>query len=305
MDSGTGVSIVIPNYNYAHFLVDCLESLKLQTFSNWEAFVIDNDSSDDSEAVVKSFGDPRIKFVSFSNGGIIARSRNYGATLANFPYLAFLDSDDMWDPEKLSYQLRDQGREWDLSYHAVQLVGGSSRGFQSWGLGLRPTETLLTRGNPIVTSSVLLRKSLFESASGFPEGREFIAVEDYYLWLRLSQMNAKFLHIPKKLGSYRIHNSASRSSDNSTNIDSVSKVFLAGAPPVVRRQHLGFASYDKGMHFFKQRDLSASLAEFFAAAKRATWRFRWRALVRIVQVWTLLVVQKLAIVTNSGRGHSE
>lgn len=99
--SSTGVSIVIPNFNYGHHLGECLNSLLAQTHSQWEAIVVDNFSSDDSEQIAIAAADPRIRFVKFSNGGVIARSRNFGVGLARYPFVAFLDSDDFWHPEKL------------------------------------------------------------------------------------------------------------------------------------------------------------------------------------------------------------
>ena len=280
-----GVSIIIPNYNYAHFLPRCLESVKCQSFSKWEAFVVDNKSSDDSQNVVTAAGDPRIKFVSFSNDGIIARSRNFGASLANYPFLAFLDSDDYWHPEKLSIQMGSHGQGWDLSYHGVKLVGKKKRSFSSWGLGQNPTERLLTHGNPIVTSSVVLKKQFFESVEGFPADEDFMTVEDYYLWLRLAQSKAKFFHIPKKLGYYRIHQSMSSSPTAVESIDCVSRIFLEGMSPIVNKRHLGFAGYDKGMRHLAHKHFSESLENFAVSARNATWRFRWRAIVRIIEVW--------------------
>ena len=280
-----GVSIIIPNYNYAHFLPRCLDSLKCQSYSKWEAFVVDNNSSDPSQKVVSSAGDPRIKLINFSNDGIIARSRNFGVSLANYPFVAFLDSDDFWHPEKLSIQMKSLRQGWDLSYHGVKLVGNKKHVFSSWGLGHNPTERLLTHGNPIVTSSVVLKKQFFESVEGFPEDEDFLTVEDYYLWLRLAQSKAKFLHIPKKLGYYRIHQSMSFSPRSVESIDHVSTIFLEGMSPIVKKRHLGFVGYDKGMRHLAQKHWSESLENFVVSARLATWRFRWRAVVRIIEVW--------------------
>ena len=95
------ISIVIPTYNHAHFLHDALLSVIAQTYQNWEAIVIDNHSNDNTDQVVHSFGDARIKLLKVHNQGIIATSRNMGIKKAKGEWVAFLDSDDLWYPKKL------------------------------------------------------------------------------------------------------------------------------------------------------------------------------------------------------------
>lgn len=96
-----GVSIVIPTYNHEAFLGAALSSVVSQTYTNWEAIVVNNFSTDGTEALVYSFNDPRIKLVNFHNNGIIGAARNQGINLAIYPFVAFLDSDDTWLPTKL------------------------------------------------------------------------------------------------------------------------------------------------------------------------------------------------------------
>lgn len=95
-------SIIIPSYNSALFIRRCLDSLLKQTYSNWEAIVIDNHSTDDTVSIVKSYGDSRIQCYLIHNEGVIAKSRNYGITFAKGDYVCFLDSDDWWKENKLN-----------------------------------------------------------------------------------------------------------------------------------------------------------------------------------------------------------
>ncbi|MDP2842393.1 MAG: glycosyltransferase family A protein, partial [Acetobacterium sp.] len=88
------VSVVIPTYNHAGFLREALESLVAQTFSDWEALVVNNYSEDDTLDVVEAFNDPRIRVENFRNNGVIGASRNRGIRLSKGKYIAFLDSDD-------------------------------------------------------------------------------------------------------------------------------------------------------------------------------------------------------------------
>ena len=84
------VSIVIPTYNHANFLGKALESVITQTFTNWEAIVVDNQSTDHTSQVISKFNDHRIKYIKISNYGIIAKSRNLGINVAKGEWIAFL-----------------------------------------------------------------------------------------------------------------------------------------------------------------------------------------------------------------------
>ncbi|NDF83787.1 MAG: glycosyltransferase family 2 protein, partial [Actinobacteria bacterium] len=101
MSKSPRVSVVIPTFNHAKLLKRALDSVVAQTFDNWEAIVVNNFSADETIDVVRSFNDDRITLINFSNNGIIAASRNQGIKAARGQYLAFLDSDDKWYPEKL------------------------------------------------------------------------------------------------------------------------------------------------------------------------------------------------------------
>lgn len=88
------VSIVIPTYNRAQDLERALKSLLAQTFCDWEALIVDNYSKDNTDELIKSFNDPRMKLFKIHNQGVIAASRNVGIKNAKGGYVAFLDSDD-------------------------------------------------------------------------------------------------------------------------------------------------------------------------------------------------------------------
>ena len=95
------VCVIVPTYNHAPLLKKALESLIAQTFTDWEVVVINNFSGDDTIQIVESFNDSRIRITNFRNSGVIAASRNEGLRLAKGKYIAFLDSDDLWYPNKL------------------------------------------------------------------------------------------------------------------------------------------------------------------------------------------------------------
>ncbi len=94
------VSVIIPAYNAAETIVRTIESVLRQTYEDFEIVVINDGSTDDTAACVEAVRDPRIRLLSFSNGGL-PTARNRGITAARGQYLAFLDSDDLWRKTKL------------------------------------------------------------------------------------------------------------------------------------------------------------------------------------------------------------
>jgi glycosyltransferase involved in cell wall biosynthesis len=99
------VSVIIPCYNAAHFVAETIRSVAAQSYSNWELILIDDGSSDNTVEVIQPFlEDRRIRFHTQKNQGVSA-ARNNGAAFARGDFIAFLDSDDVWLPEKLHRQL--------------------------------------------------------------------------------------------------------------------------------------------------------------------------------------------------------
>lgn len=201
------VSVVIPTYNHAHFLPNALESLCYQTFTDWEAIVVNNYSEDDTVEVVKSFADPRIRLEHFRNNGIIAASRNLGIKLSQGKYIAFLDSDDSWHPEKLtrSKALLDEGN--DLVCHGeIWMRNGKEFRRVEYGPEERSNyHSLLFFRNCISTSAVIVRRTCLEKVGCFSEDAAFAMVEDYDLWLKLSRAGFRFAFISEMLGLFNIH----------------------------------------------------------------------------------------------------
>lgn len=201
------VSVVIPTYNHAQFLKAALDSVRAQTFADWEAVVVNNYSEDNTEEIVESYHDPRIRLVNFRNNGIIAASRNHGIGLAQGTYVAFLDSDDTWYPGKLAkcvamletgYGAVCHGEYWVKEGMAPRAVcyGPESR---------TRYDSLLFDGNCLSTSAIVVRKDLLEKAAGFDEDPAMVTAEDYELWLRLARNGCRFGIIEDMLGEYRLH----------------------------------------------------------------------------------------------------
>ncbi|MBE9475318.1 MAG: glycosyltransferase family 2 protein, partial [Chloroflexi bacterium] len=95
------ISVLIPCYNYGHYLEYALESVTSQSYQNWEAIVIDDGSTDDTPQVTTQFDDPRIRYIYQDNRGLSA-ARNTGLRSAQADLIALLDADDIWQAEYLA-----------------------------------------------------------------------------------------------------------------------------------------------------------------------------------------------------------
>lgn len=206
------VSIIIPTFNRADLLKLCLDGLISQTYQNWEAVIIDNYSIDVNEQVVASYKDKRLRFYKNNNDGIIAVSRNKGITLSTGEIICFLDSDDIWSPEKLEYVV-SYLKEYDLIYHDM-LIYYYNNGEIQYSKRLRG-RTLkgdlfldaLMDGNPCINSSLVVKRSLIEQVGGISEERSLVGVEDFDYLLRMLPF-AKVKFIPKVLGYYYVGQSS-------------------------------------------------------------------------------------------------
>lgn len=200
-------SIVIPTYNRAELLKRCLDSVEAQTYKNWEAIVVDNYSEDNTEEVVKSFNDPRIIFVKNHNYGVIAVSRNKALDMAKGDWVAFLDSDDCWYPNKLETIVK-YTKMYDLVYHEYSTNRKRERLFQSTGsnfytIGNQPISFVLKRGDPISTSCSSVSMNVLGSTR-FSEDKRLYAVEDYDFFLQLIDKNIRIKHLKDRLTIYDV-----------------------------------------------------------------------------------------------------
>ena len=205
------VSVVIPTYNHALYLRRALQSVIDQTYTNWEAIVIDNHSKDSTDEVMESFADPRITYLKIHNNGVIAASRNSGICAAKGEWIAFLDSDDWWTADKLKACCESITDKVDLIYHDLEIVTEKSMLFRrkiikSWQVKPPSLIDLLLNGNAIVNSSVVVRKSMLEKIGGINMSVEMIAAEDYNTWMRIAQITDQFVYLSSSLGYYLTHN---------------------------------------------------------------------------------------------------
>ena len=205
------VSIVIPTYNRARDLERALNSVLAQTCFDWEALIVDNHSSDNTDDIVRNLNDPRIKLFKIHNNGVIAASRNRGLRHARGEYVAFLDSDDWWAPRKLEMSLEYLRQGADVVYHDLFLATKPEqklfwRKARTRELTSPIFNDLILHGNVLNNSSVLIRRKVLESINGLSEDRALIASEDFDAWLRAARITENFVKIPHTLGYYWVGN---------------------------------------------------------------------------------------------------
>ena len=100
------VSIIMPSYNTAEYITDSINSVIAQTYKNWELIIVDDCSTDETDSIVSSFlSDPRIRYYKNNKNSGAALTRNRAISLSRGEWIAFLDSDDLWLPNKLEEQL--------------------------------------------------------------------------------------------------------------------------------------------------------------------------------------------------------
>ena len=204
------ISIVIPTYNRANLIGKAIQSILDQSYGNWELIIVDNYSDDNTKEVIKAFNDDRILMLSTPRTGSVAASRNLGVAHSNGEWIAFLDSDDWWLPEKLMYVCKALRNNPDLIYHDLQIVNANGASMKQKRTKSRKLKEpiyldLLLNGNDIALSSVVVRRAIFLGVKGMNESPTFFAVEDYDLWLRIAQITNRFVYISKELGVYRLH----------------------------------------------------------------------------------------------------
>ena len=208
------VSIIVPTYNSEKYIKNLCNSIKNQTFQNFEVIIVDNSSSDNTVQKLRqiNIGDKRFKYFNITNNGVIAKSRNLGIKKSSGQYLAFHDSDDFWFKDKLQIMI-SYLKNFDFAYHRLKQSDKNNffnnRKLYSYQLSNYKNKAfidIMTKGNPIDTSSVVCKKELFKDIT-FNENKKFITVEDYDCWIKISLKKVKFKQVDKVLGFYNIDNS--------------------------------------------------------------------------------------------------
>jgi teichuronic acid biosynthesis glycosyltransferase TuaG len=207
------VSVIMPAYNAMNYISESIESVVQQTYPHWELIIIDDGSTDKTKEIVAPYltADCRIKYLWQPNGKQ-GKARNNGLRHANGKYVAFLDADDIWLPNKLHTQLKE------IEEHRVDLVFSDAYIFESLPVDKfrkMNTVTGLFKGkeaimqmleiNRIPILTVIVKKEALEKVGGFSEKEAIQNNEDYHLWLKLLLDGYTFYASPEITSAYRDH----------------------------------------------------------------------------------------------------
>jgi glycosyltransferase involved in cell wall biosynthesis len=188
------VSVIIPTYNRAHCIADAIDSVLAQSYHDFELIVVDDGSTDNTCEVVTFYND-RLKYIKQLNNGVSA-ARNNGINAAQGEWIAFLDSDDTWEPDKLKLQVDDirlhpkaaahmvdanitdpQGKE-----HSIYEIRGMKTEFERQPFRTRPLIDVLKA--PFCTPCWMIQKKIIEKAGYFNPNMKIY--EDYDLLTRVA-----------------------------------------------------------------------------------------------------------------------
>ena len=200
------VSVIIPTYRHAHTVLETLDSVFAQTFINHEIIVVNDGSPDDTAERLRPLVEAgRIRYIEQANAGQ-ANARNRGLAEARGEFIAFLDDDDLWPPDKLEWQVA-----WLQEDQNAGVIGGGHMDIAASGVSVSEPPLIagdlsferMLEGNPFVSpGQTLIRKTLLRAIGGYDPG--IWGVDDYDLWLRLSRQ-AKIVIMPRVALCYRRH----------------------------------------------------------------------------------------------------
>jgi len=201
------VSIIINCYNGEAHLQDCIESLLLQTYKNWEIVFWDNQSNDRSKKIFNNFKDKRLKYFSATSHTSLYKARNLAIEKTNGELISFIDADDLWEINKLELQVQlFHNPKIDLVYSNQWIIKNNSKDKKIFQKKDSPSgfiyKKLLDEYNVGIITTIF-RKDIIRSSKKIFDER-FSIIGDFEFFLRLSKSHY-FHYISTPLAYYRIH----------------------------------------------------------------------------------------------------
>jgi glycosyltransferase involved in cell wall biosynthesis len=204
------VSVVVPAYNQAHYLPQTLDSIRAQTYTDYEIVLVDDGSTDETPAVAHHYADI-VRYIHQSNQGLAA-ARNTGIQAARGRYVALLDSDDMWTPDYLArmMSLARQEPKTAVFYCGVDYIDCNAQPLPQAGSShIVPPDQMyhaMLRANFLACNAVLMQRDAVLTVGLFDPN--FRRLQDWELWLRMLRRGDQFRGIPDQLAYYRMHDSS-------------------------------------------------------------------------------------------------
>ena len=202
------ISIIIPTFNRASMLDNSIESVRQQTFSDWELIIVDDASTDETENVIRKHmaEDIRIRYIKHNSNIGANATRNRGIQESSGDYIAFLDDDDRWNPDKLSlqYDYFKEHPDVGVVYCGYRYIDQNSKSIFKieWPRYMGDVSVILLRNNFIGSSVPLFKRECFELAGQFDE--KLTSCQDWDMWIRIAQI-FHFSYINKILVDIVVH----------------------------------------------------------------------------------------------------
>jgi glycosyltransferase involved in cell wall biosynthesis len=204
------ISVILPTHNRGAYLRDAVGSVLAQTHDPWELVVVDDGSTDGTRAFLEGIADRRVRPIFRPRQGNAAALRNVGVEAARGSHVAFLDSDDLWLPEKLAAQITDLLAHPECRWSYVGRVCVDEDGAELQGPEIRPfvpyggwiLEHVIDLRALIATSAVMVERRLFEEVGGFNEA--LLRCQDSDLWIKLAETSPAAV-VPTILVKKRVH----------------------------------------------------------------------------------------------------
>lgn len=196
------VSVIIPTYNRANLVSRAIKSVLNQTYQDFEIIVVDDCSEDNTEEIVKSFNDSRIRYIKHKKNKGGSAARNTGIKRARGKYIAFLDDDDEWLPSKLEKQImlfEKLSKHYGVVYSGYYIAKGDVIKRKVLPKYRGDVYGYLLKRNFIGSPTIVVRKECFKRAGLFDE--DLPASQDWDMWLRIAKYY-KFEYILEPLAIY-------------------------------------------------------------------------------------------------------
>jgi len=207
------VSVIIPCYNGEKFIGEAIESVLNQTYKNWELIIVDDGSTDGSKAVIKPFlKDPRIKLVEHEQNRGIPAARNTGIKVSSGKYIALLDVDDRWDPNKLELQIGlflEKGKDVGLVFSNIKVINSKGEVIKKKRKGIKLHTSKMKNlehlffNNFIPSVTAVFQRNCIEKVGLFDE-KILWGGDDHDFWLRIAS-KFNFAYLNKVLAIRREH----------------------------------------------------------------------------------------------------
>ena len=209
------ISVIIPVRNAAKYLNAAIDSVLAQTYRPIEVICINDGSTDATGSILSGYGD-RIRVIENTKPTGVSAARNRGIAVATGEWIAFLDADDVWDPDKLAVQLNKGETEADIIHSNARIIDEKGA-IQKESMQEGPKIANLTfvdllEGNWLFLLTVMVRRTAINAVGGF--NTKCPPAEDWALWLSLAAAGYRFRYVNAILGSYRRHGENASSNED-------------------------------------------------------------------------------------------